>query len=226
MKERLMKGLKALLPDYAFWPIAACLCLNVFVYYFPRLLHGPGTRYYDFSLPLDHQLPLVPAFILVYFGTYVFWYLGFALIAREDPKRCEVLFGEMIAKLICGLCFFIIPTTLVRPEITGNDLFSRLTRLMYTVDRPDNLFPSIHCLENWICWRGMLGFTRPGKGWKLFYFVLMLLVFASTLLLRQHVLLDIPAAMLAGEIGLFAAKKLRLGERYARWAEGRGLLSC
>ena len=38
-----------------------------------------------------------------------------------------------------------------------------------------------------------------------------LLVFASTLLVKQHVLVDVPAGILAAELGLFLANKCRLG---------------
>ena len=40
---------------------------------------------------------------------------------------------------------------------------------------------------------------------------LTLLVFASTLLVKQHVLVDIPAGILVAELGLLLSTKLRAG---------------
>ena len=42
------------------------------------------------------------------------------------------------------------------------------------------------------------------------------LVFASTVLVRQHVLVDIAGGILVAEIGLFAAKKYRLERIFER----------
>ena len=53
---------------------------------------------------------------------------------------------------------------------------------------------------------------------KIAAFILSLAIYASTVLVRQHLVLDIPAGILVGEIGLWISRRLRLGERYAaRW---------
>lgn len=107
-----------------------------------------------------------------------------------------------------------IPSTLVRPEITGNGIFDWLTNLIYQIDSPDNLLPSIHCLENWICFRGAMRCKKVGKGYKITMFISALLVFASTVMVKQHVFVDIVAAIAVVETGLFFAKRFNLGRIY------------
>ena len=130
---------------------------------------------------------------------------------REKKEYCYRFFlGEIIAKAICLVIFLVFPTTLNRPEITGNGIFERLLAFIYSVDAADNLFPSIHCLESWMCWRGCRKLTQtrlPGwfSGANL---VLTLLVFASTVLCKQHVLIDIAGGVAVVEIGLFLAPKI------------------
>ena len=47
------------------------------------------------------------------------------IIGRESKKLCyEVCSAEMIAKLICLVCFIMMPTTLTRPEITGTGFWN------------------------------------------------------------------------------------------------------
>ena len=105
-----------------------------------------------------------------------------------------------------------------RPAVTGNDIFSRLVRFIYWTDVPNNLFPSIHCMESHLCWRGLARCRRVPKWVKIAAFILSLAIYASTVLVRQHLVLDIPAGILVGEIGLWISRRLRLGERYAaRW---------
>lgn len=66
--------------------------------------------------------------------------MNFYLIARESPRHCGVIFGEQIAKMLCFICFMILPTGIERPKVVGNDVFSWLTRMIYATDIPDNLF--------------------------------------------------------------------------------------
>ena len=220
VRQNLREKAKGLIPEYARWPLIACFLLNVAVYYLPRiLLQHP--HYHDLTLPVDLQLPLVPAFMLVYYLAFPVWAVGLVVITREEPERCGAVFGEMVAKLICLAFFLAFPTTLQRPEPEGRGFFVWLLRLNYALDRPDNLFPSIHCMLSWVCWRGAWGLKKVGWAYKGGMLLAMLLIFASTLLVKQHVVVDIPAGILAGEIGLLISSKARLGKRYAAWWKNR-----
>lgn len=216
MREKL----KRLLPGYAVLPLIMMLIINFVAFYGSRVINC-GRPLHDLALPLDARVPFYQPFIVVYILAFPFWALNFYLIARESPRHCGVIFGEQIAKMLCFICFMILPTGIECPKVVGNDVFSWLTRMIYAMDIPDNLFPSIHCLDSWLCWRGLRHCRRVGKGYKRFSLIFALLVFASTVLVKQHVLLDIPAAVLAGEIGLWLSARLRLGERYAACWERR-----
>ncbi|CCY70604.1 uncharacterized protein BN508_01112 [Eubacterium sp. CAG:161] len=85
-----------------------------------------------------------------------------------------------------------------------------MTNLIYTLDSPDNLFPSIHCLESWVCFRGAMRCKKVGKVYKVIMLILALLVFASTVMVKQHVFVDIIGAILVVEIGLALAKRLNI----------------
>lgn len=216
MRERFRK----LMPEHAVLPLLMMLAVNFLVYYGSRRINA-GRPVRNMALPLDGKIPLVPPFIVVYILSFAFWAVNFYLIARESPRHCGVMFGEQIAKILCFVCFMIVPTGIERPSVPGNDVFSWLTRLIYATDIPDNLFPSIHCLDSWLCWRGLKGCQRVSRGYKGFSLFFALMVFASTVLVKQHVLLDIPSAVLAGEAGLWLSERLRLGERYDAYIKRR-----
>ena len=153
--------------------------------------------------------------ITFYILAYVSWIVGFIVIGRENRQVCyEVCTAEQIAKLMCMAAFIVIPSTIVRPEITGNGIFEWLTGLIYRMDSPDNLLPSIHCLENWICFRGAMKCKKVGTGYRIIMFISALLVFSSTLMVKQHVFLDVVTAIIVVEIGLFVAKRFDLGRIY------------
>lgn len=198
--------LTRLLPTYTYLPMALLLAIHLFAYFGTRLITA-NHPHYSVALSIDAWIPLIPAFIVIYILAYAQWGLGLFLIARESREICYRFFsGEIIAKLIAIAFFLFLPTAFVRPEITGNDLFSGLTAMIYSADTPDNLFPSLHCLESWICFRGTLKLKRAGKGVKIFSLVFTLLVFASTVCVKQHLFLDIIGGVAICEIGLLLSR--------------------
>ena len=64
-RMKLFNWMKHYVPKYAVLPLLGCLALNMLVYYGSRLFNLSMTSY-DLSLPLDHRIPLVPPFIVVY----------------------------------------------------------------------------------------------------------------------------------------------------------------
>ena len=146
-------------------------------------------------------------FIIIYMLAFVQWVCGYIRIGIESRERCSrVLATELIAKIICLVIFIVYPTMIIRPEITGTDIFSKITALVYLVDTPDNLFPSVHCVESYIIFRGSMGMKKV-PGW---YVPAMgafsILVFASTVLVKQHVVIDIIAAIVVSEIAFALAR--------------------
>ncbi len=198
--------LTRLLPTYVYLPLALLVAINLIAFNGTRLITA-NQHHYTFSLPIDEWIPLIPAFIVIYVLAFAQWYLGFVMIGKESREVCYRFYsGEIIAKLICMVIFLLLPTAFVRPEITGTDVFSKLTALIYRIDTPDNLFPSLHCLESWLCFRGTLVMKKAGKGVKIFSFVFTLLVFASTVCVKQHLFLDIIGGVAVCEIGLLLSK--------------------
>ena len=176
-----------ILPRYAFVPIIGCVLINAITYFGTRII-TTGRYHYDFSILLDDRIPFVPFMITFYILAFVSWFVGFVVIGRESRQVCyEVCVAEQIAKILCMIAFIVIPSTIVRPEITGDGIFEWLTNLIYKIDSPDNLLPSIHCLENWICFRGAMRCKKVGTGYRISMFVSAILVFASTLMVKQHV---------------------------------------
>lgn len=216
----LKRSLERCVPRYARLPLVAMLGVNMIAYYGARLFTAGAARI-DMALPLDGRIPFCPAFIVFYILAYAQWFFGFICIARESRETCfRVLGGEMLAKLICLILFIALPTEMIRPDARGEGVWLWLVRLIYRTDAPVNLFPSIHCLDSWICFRGAVGLKRTPRWYAPSMLVMTLLVLASTVLVKQHVLADIPAGILAAEVGLFLSRRLRL-DRAFLWMESR-----
>ena len=210
------KKLANVIPKYSILPLAAVLIANILAYYVTRLFTG-GLTHVDMTTAVDRAIPFVPAFSAIYVLAYLQWIVGFILIAREEKEfSFRVLSGEIIAKLICAVLFLVIPTTMVRADITGNGFFSETVRLLYRIDTPDNLFPSLHCLESWLCFRAAMKMKKTGRAYTYCSLVFTLLVFASTVFIKQHVVVDIIAGVLVCEIGQLVAEKANTGRLFER----------
>ena len=190
-----------LLPSYTRIPLVSMVCIHGLVYYATRLVTQKLTHF-DFSLPIDDAIPFIPAFSVIYVLAYVQWIMGFILIARDSRELCcRVISGEIISKLICMALFLLVPTTMTRADIVSGRFFDTIVRYIYRMDAADNLFPSIHCLESWVCFRGAMQMKKAGPWYRCFTLLFSILVFASTVLIKQHVAVDIMAGVLTAEIG-------------------------
>lgn len=197
-----VKKLFNLVPRYGWIMIACSLIINVLTYNGTRLIVANSPKH-DLSLCLDTLIPLRTEWVIIYLLAYVQWAIGFLAAASERKSLCyRILGGEIVAKLLCMACYIILPVTIIRPEIIGNAPWDKITRLVYFIDAPESLFPSIHCLESYICFRGAMLSKKMPRWYMWVTGGFALLVFASTVLIKQHFLVDIIAGVLVGEIGL------------------------
>ena len=204
---------ESVLPKYAIIPLILALVVNNCVYIgvaqFKDVL-----SFTSLATELDKRIPFIAPFVIFYVFAYVQWGFNYILIGRDSKKMCyRFVLGDIFSKIICLLFFILLPTTLVRPEITGTDIFSKLVRFIYSVDSPVNLFPSIHCLESWCCIRAafQLELKTPQRTrvYRVLTIIISLGVFASTLFIKQHVIVDVFGGIGAFEIGLFLSGKLK-----------------
>lgn len=202
------KALAKIIPEYAWLPTLICLAFDFFVFYATRPI-ASGFHHYNVSLPADDLIPFVPAFIVIYVLSFVQWALGFIVTGRESREFChKVLSAEIVAKVICFVIFLVFPTVMTRPEITGSDIFSKFTAFIYSVDTPDNLFPSIHCFMSVYFAAVIVRSEKTGKAFKAANVVFAVLVCACVVLVKQHVLVDIAGGVILAFIAPFIAKLL------------------
>ena len=193
--------------------MAAMLAALLLVYYGSALFFAHAELVVIGS-SLDDAIPLSPPWVAVYFLAYVSWAVGAVIILCQDKARAlRFTAAFFIAAVICLAVYIFFPATMVRPEINGSGFFSEWLRFLYRIDEPLRLCPSLHVLINWFLWRGTIGCERIPKWYKYFIFVFFLLVCCSILFIKQHVLIDIPAALIVSEVAFFAASRIKIKEK-------------
>ena len=186
-------------------PLAITFLVNSVVYWGAPRLTG-DRQFHDLSLPIDSYVPLMPAFIVIYFGCYIFWVVNYVIVAlREEKKKYQFFTADFYARMICLLFFVFFPTTNTRPELVGDGIFIQGMKFLYQIDAPVNLFPSIHCMASWFCCIGLRGDKQIPKWYKWVSKIIAVLVFISTLATKQHVFVDILGGVAVAEITWFVS---------------------
>lgn len=189
---------------YNFVVLAIALIFNQMVYYGARII-TTNREHYNWTLPIDQDIPVVQMSIIIYFGCYLFWIINYYLCSKQERNESDRFFcADFVSKIICFLLFIVLPTTNIRPVVQSNNLLYYL----YQIDAPNNLFPSIHCLVSWLCWIGIRKRKDISYGYKCFSLIMAILVCISTLTTRQHVLVDVIGGIVLAEWSYWISKKI------------------
>ena len=196
--QKIKNLLLRILPGYGWRCLLTLMALQLLVFDGTRIPLRFMERV-DLSTPLDLLIPFRPEWIVIYVLSFLSWGVTFLILFRQEKEQVyRNSAAYFLTLLLTGAMFLLLPGTLVRPQVVGDDVFSRLTRLVYAADPPDNLCPSLHVICSYYCWRGLFGAKAP-KWYKGFNFVFLLLVCCSILFVKQHVITDIPVAILISE---------------------------
>lgn len=166
---------------------------------FYNILNTSERGLYSLSTEFDSKLPFIKEFIIPYVIWYPFVFIFLIYICLKDKKvYYRTLISLNIGLIICYTIFYFYQTTVIRPEITGNDIFSSIVKIVYSNDNPYNCFPSIHVITTYIVIKGVQSVTDNKLILKLVNVIGILIIF-STQFVKQHVILDLLAGSILGE---------------------------
>lgn len=218
-----MRLFKIIFPEklklYGWLAIASLIAMNILTYYGSKFFTS-SAYHYDFTTSIDRMIPFIPAAILIYSVIgYTQWGIGYYWAACEDKKTVIYIFGaEILAKIPSMIIFLLVPTTMVRAEITGTDIFSLFVKMVYFMDEPNTLFPSFHVLESYILLRTLPLLKKAPRWYKKMTPIVSPLVIFSILFVKQHLVVDILGAIAVSEFGLLTMKIA-----FKLWAKRRNI---
>ena len=219
MRKRKIR-LDALMPRYSYLAVVFALLFNTVVYTGARAIAG-GWHHYRIETAADRMIPFFAPSAAVYLGCYLFWAVNYILIARQSKEEvCRFFAADFLSRLVCLFFFLAFPTTNVRPELEPDGFWNQVMLWVYSVDAADNLFPSIHCLVSWFCYIGIRGREDLPVWYRRFSCVMALLVCASTLTTKQHVLVDVAGGILLAELCLRAGRCPSVSGTYRKILDG------
>lgn len=196
--------------------VLAALAWNQIVYTGTKFIAG-GWVHHNMESAWDLMLPFVPEMVTIYLGCYAFWGVNYFLGAcQEERERYRLLSADILGKAVCLVIFLVFPTTNVRPELTGANIWEAVMGFVYSIDAADNLFPSIHCFNSWIAYRAVRKNSLAPKWYRVVSLIIVAAVCVSTLLTKQHVIIDTIGGVLLAELCYQVTERIGFAQWYGR----------
>jgi membrane-associated phospholipid phosphatase len=150
------------------------------------LNHGPAVI--NLHTALDSALPMVPIFVIPYISLQPYIYATLILFLLFRTKYFQSACLAMITVWFISYGFYyFLQSEVLRPVLTGTDVFSKMVMNVYAGDNPFNDFPSLHTSLSTIL---AIHWVRVNKPAGIVVSIWTALIVASTLLIKQHYAAD------------------------------------
>jgi len=151
------------------------------------LNHGPAV--WNLRTPLDAALPVVTPFVIPYVSlNYVVYFTLIVFLLFRTKVFHSACLALITAWFVSYFFYFFFQTEVIRPVLTGSDLFTRMIQNVYAGDNPFNDFPSLHTSISTIMAIHWLRFDRRAG---IVASIWTVLIVASTVLIKQHYVADV-----------------------------------
>ena len=154
--------------------------------------------------PLDDLIPFCEYFIIPYYLWYFYIVSMLVILAMRNVPEFKRYMAVVILGYGSTVIFYLIYPTqqLLRPESFANDnIFTRMVADLYLTDTNTNVCPSLHVIGQmaafFAAWRNPLG---NKWAWRIVWLVSSVLVCMSTVMLKQHSIIDVFAGLAVSAI--------------------------
>ena len=150
---------------------------------------------------IDLYIPFVEVFII----PYLLWFAyvavaGIYFFFKEKESFCKWMYFGMIGMTIFIIVSYLYPNGLeLRPEtFTRDNIFVQLTKMIYSMDTPTNVLPSIHVFNSMAVYFAVKNSPKlkNNKAARTGAFVMTSLIILSTMFLKQHSVVDVLTALI------------------------------
>lgn len=176
-----------------------------------ELFNQPFGNPVNLKIFIDDMIPMIKELIIVYhtFAPMMI-VVGVVLFVYDKKNYKKFVITLFLSQTIAYVIYIFFQTYVPRYDVTllGNDIFSKLVKGTYLVDNPYSGAPSLHVSNMVISiwFYSKLKFSKLNKFIMISYLTL---IAATTVLVKQHVFLDIPAGILFAGVMIFCVEKIK-----------------
>lgn len=184
----------------------AVMCVYAFFYLIAFFyLERRDVAVHEISLGIDEYIPFCEIFIVPYLLWFAYVALTVVFLCIKDREESD----RLVAFLMAGMTIFIVVSAIfpnghnLRPKFFERDnIFIDLIRHLYATDTPTNILPSIHVYNSVAImiavWR-----SRCFADHNIIRTAMLVLgasIICSTVLIKQHSMLDVLLALLLSAV--------------------------
>lgn len=171
--------------------------------------HQPTNNHFVTSF--DKYIPLIPVFVIPYFFAIIMFIAApiFFYIKLGFKKTKPYLITQAVASAFSFIIYALYPTSVMREQITGNGFFENVLKILYSNDRPSAAFPSGHVFQSIIISYFLWKYFPKTRNYIL---IILPLIIASTVFLKQHYLPDIFGGIAVATIAIISTNHLLQGQ--------------
>ena len=180
--------------------VYAVIYLIVFGY-----LENRQIEYNIINLAIDRRIPFCEYFVIPYFLWFAYVAVTVCIVCIFDKVEAE----KLVPFLIAGMTIFLVVSAVypnglaLRPKYFARDNFCvDLVKYLYTIDTSTNVIPSIHVYKSIaimiVVWRSKI-FENHGII-KALMLILGASIIVSTVMIKQHSMLDVMVALVLSVI--------------------------
>lgn len=161
---------------------------------------------------IDSRIPFISYFIYFYILWYVMLFIVPYLLYKSDKEIFKKYFvSTFISITIAGLIYILFPTSIVRASINGSGISNFIVKFIYLIDTPVmNCFPSMHCIISFLFIFSVIGCRNLSNKYKWVISILSCLIVISTLLVKQHVVVDVISGFVISSFVYFIVCKTKI----------------
>jgi membrane-associated phospholipid phosphatase len=191
------------------WSIVAWIAFTV-VYGLCNHYASGQTELLNMYTGWELEIPLVPQMILVYLTLNILFVMVLFVLKTADSFR-GLVFSILCTLGIAGVIFVIFPGHLGYERPDHVSAFAGLFKGMYEIDKPHNLFPSLHVTFSFLCIWAMIHQTS-NRIFHIFMKLWFIAICASVILVHQHHIFDVVSGLALAAFG-YKYVYLRVAER-------------
>ena len=179
-----------------------------FVFYF--LIQSVTTSKYDFLTSIDTLIPFIPEFIWIYHSLIPIFFITTVIMIERREVFFAAIFSVFAASVIMILFYVCFPAFYPRDGYTDASLSGLMVEITRQIDGSNNTFPSSHVTFSWlltyfVC---LSGYAHRHKWARPLYLVWAFLISVSTVVLKQHFIIDVFSGVVLATACYILAKNL------------------
>lgn len=189
-------------------PVVVTITTYMISYWIPKLIVDINEVHYVYT-SIDALIPLFSPAVIIYILSFIQWIIAICILLKQDTIfGYKVSLAIIIGSIIGFIIFLVFPTGILRTNFEINNMFDWILSQIYFVDNPINACPSFHCFCSTITIIILKYSKDIDNKYRIINTIFSILVYASTLLTKQHYLIDVPTGILLAYICYLISDKL------------------